>query len=627
VSRRSPRLRPPALALLAALAVLAAGAIAATSGLQQAARDLTAPVDLSRVAYLGSDECRACHPGRHTSWSRTFHRTMTQRGAPGAVLGDFDDAAYDYRGVTSRFTREGDRFFITTLDAEDPASGRMTRYPVELTVGSRRVQQYVTRIGTKHWRLPLAWDIADGKWFHLAGGFLHPDGADFHTHTALWDANCIFCHNVKARPGLDPSADTFSARVEELGIACEACHGPGALHAERAESRVNRWAMDLLDARDAAAVSPWELSAERQVQVCGHCHGQRLPQPRDRIREYLTSGDPYTAGDDLSRFATPIGPDTELEGADFSLRFWGDGTPRLTAHEYQSLLLTRDYREGGLTCLGCHTMHGGDPRGMIAPEMRGPAACASCHPAIVADAAGHSRHRAGSPGAGCYACHMPRITYGILETHPTHRIQVPDPSRAWRHDMPEACTLCHVNRTAAWAAEAMEERFGTGNPASDDAEPAALAGGDVPTGDFREIAECVRALFAGDVVQRAVAVRALDRAVPYADGSSPLWAVPLLIVTLEDDYPAIRHFAERGLRELLEREGWEPPDAGFDPLAEPEARAAAVERWWRWWKAADRTGIAHPGDAVPLDPDLMPRRDVIARLKAGRDERVIAIGE
>jgi hypothetical protein len=416
---------------------------------------------------------------------------------------------------------------------------------------------------------------------------------------------------------MDPAADTFSARVEELGVACEACHGPGALHAERAADRVNRWAMDLLDVRDAAAVSPWELPAERRMQICGHCHGQRLPNPHDRIREYLTVGDPYTAGDDLSRFATPIGPDTELDGVDFSLRFWGDGTPRLTAHEYQSLLLTRDHREGGLTCIHCHTMHGGDPHGMIAPEMRGKAACVSCHGAIVADPAAHSRHRAGGPGSDCYACHLPRVTYGILETHPTHRIRSPDPSRAWRHDMPEACTLCHVNRPAAWAAEAMAERWGE--------RDGGAAG--APAGDFRETAECIRALFAGDVVQRAVAVRALDRAVPYADDASPLWAVPLLLLTLEDDYPAIRHFAARGLRELLAREGLAAPDTGFDPLAEPAARSAAVERWWSWWRATDRSGIAHPGRAVPLDADLMPRLDVIARLKAGRDDRVIAIGE
>jgi hypothetical protein len=103
--------------------------------------------------------------------------------------------------------------------------------------------------------------------------------------------------------------------------------------------------------------------------------------------------------------------------------------------------------------------------------------------------------------------------------------------------------------------------------------------------------------------------------------------VPLLILTLEDDYPAIRRFAERGLAELLAREGVAAPATGFDPLAEPDARAAAVERWWTWWAALDRRGVAHPGEAVPLDADLMPLHDVIDRLKAGRDGRLVLIGE
>lgn len=625
--------RPFRILIPVVVVAVAAGAIVLARTLREAAAGLTAPVDLSRVAYAGSDACKSCHPGRYESWHRTFHRTMTQEARPGAVLGDFDDATCTYDGITSRFTREGDGYFITTLDAQDPASGRMTKYPVELTVGSRRFQQYVTRIGTKHWRLPLAWDIAEGRWFHLAGGFLHPDGADFHTHTALWDANCIFCHNVKAQPQLDPAADTFAARVEELGIACEACHGPGSLHAQRARSRVNRWAMDVLHVRDAATVSPWDLPPDRQVQLCGHCHGQRLPNPPDRIAEFLIRGDPYTAGDDLSRYTTPIEPDTRLEGADFSLRFWRDGTPRLTAYEYQSLLLTRDYREGGLTCIHCHSMHGGDPHGMIGEELRGKMACAACHQEITDDVPAHTRHGAESSGSNCYACHMPRITYGVLETMPTHRIRVPDPSRAWRYDMPEACTLCHLDRTAAWAEEKVagweEEAKAGGADAAAAAPPAAPAApaASAPPSDFREIAETVRALLAGDVVQRAVAARALDRAVPWGEDGSPLWVTPFLILTLEDDYPAIRHFAERGLRELLTREGVAVPETGFDPEAEPDARAAAVRRWWDWWAALDKTGIADPGPAVPLDADLMPRRDVVERLKAQRDRRIIAIGE
>jgi predicted CXXCH cytochrome family protein len=601
-------LRP---ARTAALVTAAVVVLLGATAIHGVVRNLRAPFDRTTAAYVRSESCVSCHPGRHETWDATFHSSMTQVPSPEAVLGDFDGAEYSWGGVTTRFTREGERFLIDTLDAVDPASGRRTRYEVALTVGSRRVQQYVTRIGDRHFRLPLAWNVEEGRWFHLAGGFLHPDGAGFHDHTALWDANCIFCHNVKARPGFDPPNGIFAARVEEPGIACEACHGPGGEHVARRSDPLRSALMPLVGGADPTIVSPLDLPPDRQVQLCGHCHGQRLPEPRSRIEGFLTQGDPYTAGEDLGAFTTPIQRDTELEGADFALRFWEDGTPRLTAYEYQALLMTPDYAKGGLTCVHCHSMHGGDPRGMIREPMRGAAACVDCHADIVAKVGEHSRHRAEGEGADCYACHLPRIVYGVLDVHPTHRIARPDPSRAWRYDMPEACTLCHVDRTAEWAARTFTELYGAGEvPAP--AEP--------PPGPFRETAECVRALFAGDVVQRAVAVEALaDRA--------PLWAVPLLLATMEDGYPAVRHFAWRGLHRVLEREGVPAPALSFDSLGDPPARAAALGQAWAWWSELDKPALAHPGPAVPLDDAFRPIATAVARLEAGRDERIIAIGE
>ena len=199
------------------LVVWIAGALAVTVGgaavSRSLARDLSTPVDLPRVTYTTSRSCVMCHPQRYETWHRTFHRTMTQSATSDAVVGDFNDATLTYQGVTSRFTRDGERYVIETLS---PA-GVMERYGVVMTVGSRRIQQYVARIGDHHVRLPVAWNIEEKRWIHLNGGFLHPDGSDFNTHLAVWDNNCIFCHNVKARPGFDNDANTFDARVAELG--------------------------------------------------------------------------------------------------------------------------------------------------------------------------------------------------------------------------------------------------------------------------------------------------------------------------------------------------------------------------------------------------------------------------
>lgn len=601
--------------------VLSVFAVVVVLAMRATAAELEVPVALGEVPYSGSASCRTCHPDHHESWRRTYHRTMTQEATPETVVGDFGGVAYIYGGVTSRFLREGDHFVIETLDGQ----GRLRKQRVARTVGSRRVQQYLTREGDRYVRLPVAWDIEAGRWFHLTSGFLDPDGTDFNRHRALWDANCVFCHNVKARPGYDWERARFDTQVAELGIGCEACHGPGDEHVARNHWPQRRYYLHYTDDADPTIVNPERLPPLQRIQVCGHCHGQRMPQPMERIREFLSQGDPYTAGDDLSRYTTPLSRDTHLPGVDVSLRFWKDGTPRLSAYEYQGLLMSRDFQEGGLTCQHCHSMHGGDPKGMIEPVMRGPAACQSCHPAIVERAAEHSRHAEGSAGTDCYACHMPKVTYGVMTVHRTHRIQVPEPERAWRHEMPEACTLCHTDRSAEWAARTLREQQGRPPPE------------DIPSDASFKVAEGVRSLLAGDVVQRAVVAAAMGE----ERGATPralerLWAVPFLLVAMEDDYPSVRRLAYRSLTALIERAGKERPDVAesarqvprFEHEAAPSQRDLMVRRWRQWWAALDKQGVGRPDPAVPLDASLEPLPDVIEQLVRQRAQHPpIQIGE
>ncbi|MBJ6763829.1 hypothetical protein JGU66_23905 [Myxococcaceae bacterium JPH2] len=600
---------------------LVLGAVLLAWSVRSAARDARTPVALAPVAYVGSDACRACHPVHEESWRRTFHRTMTQEATADSVLGDFSGVSLSVEGVTSRFLREGGRFLVETRDGE----GRMRQQVVARTVGSRRVQQFLVREGDRYIRLPVAWDIEARRWFHLSAGFLDPDGLDFNAHRSLWDGNCIFCHNVKAQPGYDWARARFDSHVAELGIACEACHGPGAEHVARNTSPVRRYYLHYSGAADLSILNPDRLDALPRVQVCGHCHGQRTPEPLERIREFLSNGDPYTAGEDLARYTAPLQRDSHLSGVDVSLRFWRDGTPRLTAYEYQGLLLSKDFQRGGLTCTHCHAMHAGDPRGMLEPEMRGPEACRSCHADIVARAAEHSRHREGSPGTDCYACHMPKLVYGVMTVHPSHRIQTPDPSRAWRHEMPEACTLCHTDRSAKWAATTLQAQRGL-SPRED-----------LPEDSSFEVAESLRALLAGDVVQRVVAASALgDARSATAQPLARLWAVPFLTQALEDDYPAVRRVAWQSLERLVTQAGGvRPALAGasarlprFDFQAPVAERAAVIAQWRAWWEKLDTRGIPRPDAAVPLDDALRPQPLIIEQLLRRRAAQpAIQIGE
>jgi hypothetical protein len=209
--------------------------------------------------------------------------------------------------------------------------------------------------------------------------------------------------------------------------------------------------------------------------------------------------------------------------------------------------------------------------------------------------------------------------------HPTHHIQTPDPSRAWRYDMPEACTLCHTDRSAKWAAESLRKQQGQPPPE------------DLPSDPAFGVAESVRTLLAGDVMQRAVAASALGDTRSYtAQPMARLWAVPFLLQAMEDNYSSIRRLAWLSLESLVTRAGEARPALAasaaqvprFEPQASTDERARAVQRWRQWWAALDKGDIPRPDPSVPLDAALEPIPAVVEQLLQKRAAQPpIQIGE
>lgn len=515
--------------------------------------------------YLKSGDCRSCHADHFASWTRTFHSRMTQEAGPASVQGDFEhNNTYEYLGVKARMEKRDDRFFMTFSFPD----GRTQTVSVDRTVGSRRIEQYLTKQEKQYTRLPLAYDLVDRRWMSLNGSFFYPDGDNYFQQLAQWDGNCAFCHNVKAQPHIDFNTKQFKTEVAELGIACGACHGPSAAHAQAALSPLTRSSWRLQQDSDKGIVNPRKLAAERSMMICGHCHGQRIPEPMDRIQDILTRGDPYNAGDDLAQFYRPIDRDAHVGNVAFANRFWANGSPRLTAYEYQGILRSKCFIKGEpgkqINCLTCHTMHGGDPEGQITAESRTDKPCLSCHqkftktPVLIA----HTGHAADSAGSRCYNCHMPRAVYGIMTFHPTHDITVPDPQLTASAGVPNACNQCHLERSVNWSI-AQSKRLWPQRFA------AAQASGD----DQFNLPEGPRALFAGDALTRALAADLLSGNGPVKP--DPLWASPFLVEAFADKYPIVRFFAARGLA----RSGVAGNETRPDYLAAPDVRDIMLQRW------------------------------------------------
>ena len=62
-----------------------------------------------------------------------------QHATDKTVLGDFNDARFDYYDVTSRFFRKDGRFFVET----DGPDGKLAAFEVKYTFGVDPLQQYL----------------------------------------------------------------------------------------------------------------------------------------------------------------------------------------------------------------------------------------------------------------------------------------------------------------------------------------------------------------------------------------------------------------------------------------------------------------------------------------------------
>nr|WP_254446709.1 cytochrome c family protein [Ruegeria sp. HKCCD8929] len=84
-----------------------------------------------------------------------------------------------------------------------------------------------------------------------------------------WNGRCAVCHATGYDAGYDPDTETYRSTQSEIGVGCEACHGPGAGHVEWTRG-------DGEAARIANSGFPADLSTpEGLIQQCAGCHSRR----------------------------------------------------------------------------------------------------------------------------------------------------------------------------------------------------------------------------------------------------------------------------------------------------------------------------------------------------------------
>jgi len=628
-------------AWLAATAVVTMGAAAYKEPLERAesAPVTGRPIEVAGDGYVSSRQCRPCHEDTYASWHDSFHRRMTQVVTPQTVQSRIDGAELTYHGRTWRLFREGDAFFAEMDRPEweklDPAAagrGRDERTdrpervvrPLVLSTGSHHYELFWFSDETtrKISMLPFCWRIDMQRWLPVDAAFLVPPDEEQGAE-GRWNVACNKCHATHARPRVAGRFD-MDTDVAEFGIACEACHGPGEAHVAANQSPAVRYARHFgaRGAADPTIVQPEKLDPVRASMVCGQCHAAVELKDPARQADLNAHGPSYRPGGDLN-------DDRRLRrtGAE---KFWSDGMIRTSGREYNGLLQSPCYAHldparGIMTCFSCHLLHQreDDPRpraewadDQLKPGMRGDLACTQCHEELAAPAAiaAHTHHAAESSGSRCMDCHMPHVTYGLLQAMRSHTIASPSLAESLDVGRPNACNLCHLDQTLEWAGEKLAEWYGQ-------PRPAAMRGGRGLAPDERSIAAGVLWIARGDAGQRALVAGAMERPEVRA-ASRAEWFAPFLAPLLEDPYHAVRLLAGRSLQKLP---GFERFD--YDCMAPPDERAAAAARARAQWESALPPAARTPSARLLIDSSGRIDDAAHSRLLSQRDDRRVELAE
>lgn len=318
--------------------------------------------DLSAVAYSGSQICSVCHAGQHTGWAGTVHGDMIQDAA--AILPQAATLLQDLIATNPTDPRleirQGSNEFLSSLD------------DIDYVVGGKWKQRFVVKTDDGH-------VFVNGQYYDT------PDGTDpriaAYASGRVYEDRCLACHStgmdlglISGANALDRTANDYALEsvVNELGIGCEACHGPGQQHVATGGSP--DW-----------IINPVNFKRSAQLEFCGSCHGRNSAHKTLEGREDVPGfqlGDKVT---DHVRLLSVVQPDpseavetwyvTYTEGVGYfagtSQRFYDDGASRSHRQEYNDL---EQGPKKGMTCTDCHDAHNSTTLKMPFDQL-----CASCH--------------------------------------------------------------------------------------------------------------------------------------------------------------------------------------------------------------------------------------------------------
>lgn len=367
------------------------------------------PAD-AEATYVGSENCASCHETQWQSWQNSHHDLALQRTDGETVLAELGNHS---NLIALQQTDSG---YTAAPGGNEPA------LPVVYTFGVEPLQQYVVDTGSGRLQvLPTPWDTRDeadgGQRFYELYPGNHPPGDPMHWtgRANSWNGMCADCHSTAVEKNYDPATRSYQTVFAVEDVGCEACHGPGSLHAEAA-------------GRGEIAALPALRTAPETINVCAQCHSRRS-QLAEGFQPAASYFDHYL-------------PSLLRSGL-----YHPDGQILDEVYVYGSFLQSRMHL-AGVSCSDCHDPHSAEIK------TPGNAICTQCHnpqgrsdyPSLNAgnyDDPAHHHHAVDTPAAQCVNCHMTSQVYMGIDDRRDHSFRIPRPDLSAELGTPNACASCH----------------------------------------------------------------------------------------------------------------------------------------------------------------------------------------